>query len=478
MPTAGENRTGYASIEYGGLQNSVKHNNLTSFLSLFGILVTVILGGCATDTVVPGSRKAVVVSAADPQTQVRDGMTRDELKLQVMRFADRYATRINQATDMIIDEAQTPAQRASAHRFKVISFTAVVDIAIGPDAVTNLLDAMVLASLTHITVEDYYVPQVFGKQNSQQLLQATRVLEEDIWGVADKVLTAEEQNDLRALLAEWRRQHPDQHYIWGIRFGQFSGQRAAALEQVVSSGGLLGQFKQTRESIDEVRDLGERTLFYVQRAALLARWQAVGGLYDVLSQPEIQSLLKDTERVSASVERLTLTIDELHEKRLEVIDQMMDRISEERAAFMEQLFDNEEKATKVLTELHGALFASSELIGRVNILMDKLPEPDNSNEPLDLQEVRQIIRDTAITSTQLTALVGSVEGLVAAPAWEQRLPDAMRVVDMVGNDIHGMLLRIFIFTVATIVIFFASLLGYRALLPRLTKQSVMLERRD
>lgn len=447
----------------------MRHNNLARFLSLFSILLAFMLGGCATDTVVPGSRKAVVVSAAGPLIQVSDGMTRDELKLQVMRFADRYTAGINQATDMIIDEAQTPVQRASAHRFKVISFTAAVDIAIGPDAVTNLLDAMVLTSLTHTVVKDYYVPQVFGEKNSQHLLKATRVLEEDIWEIADKVLTAEEQDDLRALLTEWPQQHSDQHYIWGIRFGQFSGQRAAALEQVVSSGGLLGQVKQTRESIDEVRDLGERTLFYVQRAALLARWQAVGGLYDVLSQPEIQSLLEDTERVSASVERLTLTIDELHEKRLEVIDQMMDRVSEERAAFMEQLVDNEEKATKVLTELHEVLFASSELIGRVHTLMDKLPEPDSSNEPLDLQEVRQIIRDTAITSTQLTALVGSVEGLVAAPAWEQRLPDAMNVVARVGNDVHGLLLRIFIFTVATIIVFFASLLGYKALLPRLTK---------
>jgi hypothetical protein len=62
-----------------------------------------------------------------------------------------------------------------------------------------------------------------------------------------------------------------------------------------------------------------------------------------------------------------------------------------------------------------------------------------------------------------------VEGLVATPAWEKRLPDAIKVVDMVGSDIHSLLLRIFIFTVATIVIFFASLLGYKALLPRLTK---------
>lgn len=436
---------------------------------MFGILLASMLGGCATDTVVPGSHKAVVVSTGDPQIQVSDGMTRDELKLQVMRFADRYATGINQATDMIIDKAQTPAQRASAHRFKVISYTAAIDIAIGPDAVTNLLDAMVLTSLTHTVVKDYYAPQIFGEQSSQQLLNATRVLEEDIWGIADKVLTAKKQGNLRDLLTEWRRQHPDQHYIWGIRFGQFSGQRAAALEQVVSSGGLLGQVKQTRESIDEVRDLGERTLFYVQRAALLARWQAVGGLYDVLSQPEIQSLLKDTERISASVERLTFTIDELHEKRLKVIDQMMDRLSEERAAFIEQLVDNEAKATNLLTELHGALFASSELIGRVNTLMDKLPEADTSKEPIDLQEVQQIIRDTAITSTQLTALVRSVEGLVAAPAWEQHLPDAMKVVGRVGSDIHDLLLRIFIFTIATIVVFFASLLGYKALLPRLTK---------
>ena len=170
------------------------------------------------------------------------------------------------------------------------------------------------------------------------------------------------------------------------------------------------------------------------------------------------------------MERLTLTVDELHEKRLEVIDQMMGRISEERAAFVDQLVDNEKEATRVLTELHGALLASSELVGRVNTLMDKLPESDTSDEPLDLHEVRQIIKDTAVTATELTTLVGSVEGLVATPAWEQRLPVAMKVVGTVGSDVHGLLLRIFIFTVATIVVFFASLLGYKALLPRLTKK--------
>jgi hypothetical protein len=69
------------------------HKSLTRFQLLFGILLVLMLGGCATDTVVPGSHKAVVVSTEDLQIRTHDGMTRDELKLQVMRFADRYANR-------------------------------------------------------------------------------------------------------------------------------------------------------------------------------------------------------------------------------------------------------------------------------------------------------------------------------------------------------------------------------------------------
>ena len=66
------------------------HSHLARFLLLFGILLASVLAGCTTKTTVPGSRQATVVSTVGPQAQVSDGMTRDELKLQVMgRFADR-----------------------------------------------------------------------------------------------------------------------------------------------------------------------------------------------------------------------------------------------------------------------------------------------------------------------------------------------------------------------------------------------------
>jgi hypothetical protein len=401
-------------------------------------------------------------------------MTRDELKQQVMRFSDRYISRINLATDILIDQAPNPAYRAMAHNVKTISFLVALDIAVGPDPVTNLLDAMVLASLTRIVTEDYFAPEVFGEDNARQLLIATRGLEEDVWGISGSVLTPDQQETLRSLIKEWRQKHPNQHYIWGIRFGEFSGQRAAALQEVVRSGGLLGQVKQTRESIDEVRDLGERTLYYMQRAPLLARDQAVGGLYDVLSQPEITSLLADSERFTKSMERLTLAVDELPQKRLEAIDQLMDRLSEERAAFVDQLVENEEEATRVLTELHGTIVASSELIGRVDSLMDKLPDPNAfgaaDSEPVDINDYGRMIVDAATTAGEFTELVKAVEELVATPAWEKRLPEAVAAVGDVEGGIRGTLLLVFVFTTGTIVAFFASLLAYKALLRRLTRR--------
>jgi hypothetical protein len=401
-------------------------------------------------------------------------MTRDELKQQVMRFADRYCSGINLATDILIAEAPTPAYRAMAHNVKTISFLAALDIAVGADPVTNLLDAMVLASLTRIVAKDYFVPDVFGEQNGQQLLTATRVLEEDIWSISDNVLTPDQQESLRSIIEDWRRAHANQHYIWGIRFGQFSGQRAAALQGAVRSGGLLGQVQQTRESIDDVRDLGERTLFYIQRASLLARDQAVGGLYDVLSQPDIVSLLDNSERITQSIERLTATVEKLPEKRLEVVEQAMEGLSEERAAFVDQLVENEEEVTRVLTELHGTIVAGSELIGRVDSLMDKLPDPNAfggaDSEPVDINDYGRMIVDAATTAGELTVLVKAVEELVSTPAWEKRLPEAMAAVGDVERDIRRTLLLVFIFTTATIVVFFASLLAYKVLLRRLTRR--------
>ena len=59
---------------------------------------------------------------------------------------------------------------------KMASQETVVDIAIGPNAVENLLDMLVLATLTRQEVESYWVPEYFGEEHGEGLLRAFRDL--------------------------------------------------------------------------------------------------------------------------------------------------------------------------------------------------------------------------------------------------------------------------------------------------------------
>ncbi|MDX1824771.1 MAG: hypothetical protein R3354_08625, partial [Thiohalomonadales bacterium] len=223
--------------------------------------------------------------------------------------------------------------------WKLACQTTVVEIAVGPNAVENLLDMMVLASLTREEFETYWVPEYLGEDLGQGLLKASRMLEEEIWEDSKRVLTPEQQNDLRALIHEWNQQHPDQHYFWGIRFAGFTDQRAIELQQVQETGGLLGEIAQTRETAVEMREFGERVMYYMQRAPNITRLQAEFGLREMLNTPEAVQLLDNTERLTRSTERYAVMLEKLPAEREAAIIQMFDKLSREREAAIMQMFD-------------------------------------------------------------------------------------------------------------------------------------------
>jgi hypothetical protein len=272
-------------------------------------------------------------AAAKPPIQ------RQQLETEIMRYGDRYAARMSLEADRIKAKATTPELRWFAAGWKLACQTAVVEIAVGPNAVENLLDMMVLASLTREEVETYWAPKYLGAELGQGLLKASRMLEEEIWEKTKRVLTPEQQNDLRTLIREWNEQHPDQHYFWNIRFSGFTDQRAIDLQRVEETGGLLGEISQTREAAVEIQEFGERVMYYMQRAPNLTRLQAEFGLREVLSMPEVIQVLDNTERLTRSTERYAAMIEKLPAERDAAVVQMFNELSREREAAIIQMFD-------------------------------------------------------------------------------------------------------------------------------------------
>jgi hypothetical protein len=339
----------------------------------------VILGGCAgLGTPTQPKSQDVTVGKIGAEREAKQAIKRQELEARIMRFGDRYAARMSLEADRIMAKATTPEIRRFATGWKLACQTTVVEIAIGPNAVENMLDMIVLTSLTRQEVETYWVPEVLGEELGQGLLKAARQLEEDAWEGSKKVLTPEQQNDLRAVLHEWNEQHPDQHYFWGIRLAELADQRAVELQRVEETGGLLGEVSKTRETAVEIREFGERVMYYMQRAPSLTRLQAEFGMREAFATPEIVQTLDNTARITRSTERYAAVLEKLPADTQAVITHMFDELSQEREEAINQLVEEQRQAML-------ELLASQELRDAVGNISDE------SKEVVDVTFVRGVL---------------------------------------------------------------------------------------
>ena len=416
------------------------------------LLATILLSACASNS--QQAEQVVFAPIGEGSTTVSTGMTREELEDHVRRFADRYFTRIALATNELRDATVSEEQRRMMHDWKTVSTASIVGIAIGQNAVTNLLDMMVLTRLSLLVVDDYWIPEVFGQELGSKFRQAFADVDEDIWAVADDVLTEQHQADLRNLVDEWHAENPDQIYPWYVRLSNFSGQRAASLAAVQQSGGMLVEVARAREAAEEIQAFGERMLFYMQRAPMLTTNEFESSVGSILGGPEISRIIDDTDRFVLALERFIDVVDDLPRDRLEVVDQLMDRVAEERRLMFEGMADAEPNMRALLTEF---LPVMESLERTIVIAKDKNPDA----KPFDINDYTEIVSEAAVTAAELRLLIQSVSELLGEAS------DASLLVGAIVEAERQIADRLFWQLVSLIFIFFIVLLGYRFIAARL-----------
>ena len=420
--------------------------------SLVALLATqlVWLAACTTiQQALPGARAAEKLRLQTQEWQARG-----------MRFADEYVGRVVEETTRFRANFPGPDAQRLLSDWTLSQSNSAYTMAAGPTPFVNILDMVTLAVLSRMVVEDSLIPRY--PQQGAALLALHRELETKAWQLTDDVLTPTQAEEFRGVLAQWRRQHPQVNSVAFIHFVDFAkavGRPAAG--DTARAGGLfallgldpLASLDPAVRQLEQTRLLAERTIYYLQRVPYILNLQVDRAGSEMLARPEVNGLLRDSQRLGGSVERFASLAGELPAK-----------LTAEREALIQQLsgeFLTQQQALRpMLVDLRATLEAGNATatsvdgaIGSLDRLMARFPAgPTNGQAPRDGFDVRQYAAAAAEigrTAQELQRLVGAIDA--QAPALALSLEAAIARIDALVDRLFWRLAALLVLLVVAVM---------------------------
>jgi len=423
-------------------------------LTAFMVMQLVWVAGCATiQSALPAARAAEKLRLQAQAWQARG-----------MRFADEYAGRVVEETTRFRADFQGPDAQRLLSDWMLTQSNSAYTMAAGPSPFVNILDLVTLAVLSRVVVEDSVIPR-FPEQGAK-LLALHRDLETKAWQMTDDVLTPTQAREFRGVLTEWRRRNPQVNSVAFIHFIDFAEAIGRpAVGETARPGGLfaflgldpLASLDPAVRQLEQTRLLAERTIYYVQRAPYILNLQVDRASSELLARPEVHGLLRDSERISGSVERFADLAEDLPAKltaeREALIRQLSGELLTQQQALQPMLAD-----LRATLEAGDATAAAVEgLIQSIERLMARLPaspkEGDARWQGFDIQHYTAAAAELGRTAQELQRLVGSIDG--QAPALAGSLEAAIARIESLVDRLFWRLAALLVLLVVAVM--FAAL---------------------
>lgn len=400
-----------------------------------------------------------------------------KLKTQalVMSMADDYIASVSESMYLITRSGKLDSKgRWLAQSFLRNAVGASLDIAVGPNPSVSILDLLVLTSLQAWSFEIHWIPSGIGDSG---ILALDRLKQAEVhaWTSAKAILTEEQLVTLREVIDAWISENPDRTVVALVRFDEFADERnISSLSLQGKAQGLLSEVSEAGAAVEDVRLLGERLLWLAGRYLYLMGEQTELTAYRLIDQPEGAQLMaaissaeqlskalterigtfqKDLEdqqaaffsRISAErtaaisqledalvtvVEKtFDSTAESINYQRTEAIDQLFDRLGQERKMLLDDIASRQNELLGVMAELTETITVSGtlarELTDTVNAI-DRVvsrfdADPDKSREPLRMSDVRDAAIETGRTAEQVTLLLERVINLSESSSLDQRI---------------------------------------------------------
>jgi hypothetical protein len=217
------------------------------------------------------------------------------LQLQLQRFADDFLARAGQGLDQSAERLGTDAGREDVLRLKLICGSSVLSVVTGPNPSANLLDTVSVTVLMRRSIEDYWMKKTNGAA-FQPWLDASRVLETNVWSLAARFLTRAQMDELREGINLWYARTPEIRVAFFARpyaFASLLRNEREEKAEKTSVFNIVNLNPAVREVV-HTRLFGERVLFTMQRMPFLLRLQGELLAQDISAQPSVRLALSNS----------------------------------------------------------------------------------------------------------------------------------------------------------------------------------------
>ncbi len=461
-------RDAYSESQFPATQTGLLDMNCSGRALACAALVAAVLCGCSTvNQMRPSTRQA---QEHAQQAQV--------LQLKVMRFADEYAGREREAINTLQAGSQDPQERLLAQRWKVQQAESAYTIASGANAVTNALDMVVLATLSRMVLDDVWMTDLYGAR--ARLVQETyHSLEASAWQLLSGVLDDSQTARLRAIIDEWRAQHPKVRSVAYIHFLDFAKsvgapaegeqQRPGNLFALVGLNPLSG-LDPAVQQIALTRELAERSIYYLQRTPDLLHMQVELITYQSAVLPETQTVLSDISRFSligSASDRLVSTLPDMLDRQREALVQQLTQTLNAQSASLGALAEQVRAALQAGTDTANAVHGALETVDKITGRFARPPgaDPAPRGPPFDIRHYTAMLEQAAFTAREINTLTQSADAML--PTLRSATQDAAAHLEAAENRLFVLLLLLVL--AATTAALLAAL-AYRLIVMRFERR--------
>jgi len=355
----------------------------------------------------------------------------EELQRELFQFVDRYRELVGQVTDQGVRQAKSSDVRVVFQATKTSYVSAAVSVVTGPRPIDALRDLMVMVTLQRMVWQSGAAGQV-PPGEAEPVARVLRTLEAEIYDLAARVLPSEAIAKLRTLIAKWRGENPDQHYVAYVRFQNLGASPDAdEVNQIISSGGFLEPVEAVAREAHEARLLAERSLFLANRMPMLIEAQTTLAYQQIVASPEAASVLDNLQGYRAVLERLGREADELPGKiaeergalltdlaqmiareRAETLRQIRMIIRSEREAFFMGLSQGADTYGPLLEQLAITAAATRDAVAGIERITAS--DDRDAEEGATLRRLNEIAERLAATATATNAAVAGLNSLFSA----------------------------------------------------------------